>query len=62
MKAGNLVIYTEDIHCDIGIVIKIYSRKHPDRMSAMIQWIDDLSIDYFNEWDWGLLEVISGDK
>ena len=59
MKVGDLIRYREDIHNDIGVVVKIHKRRLPDRLTAMIRRVDDLSTDYFNERDWGLLEVLS---
>jgi hypothetical protein len=52
MKAGNLVRYTEDIHDDIGVVIKVL------HYVAIVRWVDDLSVDYFCDVEWDLLEVI----
>tara|TARA_Y100001972_G_scaffold119564_1_gene161002 strand:- start:125 stop:313 length:189 start_codon:yes stop_codon:yes gene_type:complete len=62
MKAGDLVRYTEDIHDDIGIVIKMYGTRNSTVNVAVIQWVDDLSVDYFADYNWNLLEVISENK
>lgn len=70
MRIGDLVRYTDD--GDIGIVIKVYetsrlvqfekTQEKVPCMAAIVQWIGDLSVDYFDDYNWDLLEVIGGDK